>query len=113
MATSADIITPRARVDRGLLNETLAEYAKLDRRLREDIKRHKQLEDTAKDLVRELGSDYDHDDVLCTLGKPQQRTKWNTRELDGYAIANPDVLQFRSSYTTKASVRLTVKGKKA
>jgi hypothetical protein len=38
----------------------------------------------------------------------KERTKWNTAGLEGYAISNPDVLEFQTKYWASPSLSITV-----
>lgn len=63
-----------------------------------------------KCAVMELGESVALGSIKATYRRPSVRVKWNTKGLDGYIIAHPEVGSFRSESSVKGSVSIKVVG---
>ncbi len=77
------------------IEEKLERYAALQTELKPVTDKIKALEAEIKDYVKEHG-DIESDNARTETIDVKGRVKWDTQALDGYAVANPDVLQFRT-----------------
>ena len=62
-----------------------------------------QAQDEVKRAVLEHGSSVKHAGLHAVWKKG--RVKWNTKGLDGYAVAHPEILGFRSEGNPSVSIR--------
>lgn len=77
-------------------------------RLTESKAKVEELEEAAKNAVKASGSSYKGEDVnlVFTPG----RASWNTKALDGYAVAHPEIEKFKTVGEPSVAVR-PIKGK--
>jgi hypothetical protein len=64
------------------------------------------LEKEIKADVSEIGKSIATSVANANYRKGYVRTSWDSKKLDGYAIANPDVLKFRKETVVKPSVSI-------
>ena len=72
------------------LQEMLQEYAAIDTEFGVFMKRHAALAKAVKSTVLDTGEIADG----VTIGRPYTRRSWDSKGLTGYAVANPEILQF-------------------
>ena len=62
-----------------------------------------------KELVLGKGTSVSHRNVRAAITRAHVRVFWDSKGLDGYAVADEKILKFRSEREYKTSVRVTVK----
>lgn len=85
-------------------------YAELYRETREQIAEMDALADGIKKAAREASSTISHGAVTAEWRKPSVRTTWDSKALEGYAAAHPEILPFRTVTETAAAISIKVKG---
>jgi hypothetical protein len=76
------------------------EQAELDR-LKGEIKAH----------VLEVGDTVSHGAVVAQYRSGYKRVSWDSKRLDGYAAANPEILAFRKESEVSPTVSISVKAR--
>ena len=89
----------------------MAEYEKLYVALRPSMDKLERLKETIKTLVLQEGSTVSHGATTATYRKGYARVSWDSKKLDGYAAAHPEMLPFRSETGVSPSVSISVKEK--
>lgn len=91
------------------LEELVTEFRNLKVKLAFELERLDYLQKKIKADIRETGEVPQVEGVQITFRKPlKPRVKWNTSALEGYAVANPDVLQFQTKYMPNPSIIIKV-----
>ena len=88
----------------------MAEYEKLYVSLQPSMDKLKRLKEMIKTLVLQVGRTCSHGATTATYRKGYVRVSWDGKGLDGYAVANPEVLHFRKESKVESTVSISVKG---
>lgn len=91
------------------LAEKLARFRDMKSEVDPLVRMMKSLEQEIKELVAVTGEIVTVQGATVTTTAPQLRKYWNGKGLEGYAVANPEVLEFMTEKETKRSVRIIVK----
>ena len=91
------------------LEELLVNYRDMRVELAMSLEQLTSLEKQIKDIVRNTGEVAEIDGARITVTKPKApRVKWDTKALEGFAAAHPELLALRSEYWVNPSVRIIV-----
>lgn len=90
------------------LEQLLEKYRDMQIELRPHIEALKELETAIKNHVRETAEVAQIDGASVKIRRGSIRTKWDTKALEGYAVANPDVLEFMTKTQTADVVTIKV-----
>ncbi len=91
------------------LEEMLTEYRDMKVEMAFPLERLGQLETQIKDLVRETGETPEIEGARIKVTTPKKpRVKWDTKALEGFAAAHPELAALKSEYWAKPSVRIVV-----
>jgi hypothetical protein len=91
------------------LEEMLQEYRDMKIELAFPLERLKKLETQIKDVVRETGETAEIDGAYIKVTTPKKaRVRWDTKALEGFAAAHPELLELKTEYWAKPSVRIVV-----
>ena len=84
-------------------------YEKLYLELAPKIALLEKLKEGIKGEVLEIGESASHGKVKATYKKGYSRVTWDSKGLDGYAVAHPEVRALREEKEYGASVSITVR----
>ncbi len=90
------------------LEKMLEEYAIKSAEIGPKLKELKELEKKIKEHVRGTGEVISTDRVSVNVRPGSTRVSWDSKGLAGYAVANPDILAFRSESVSKSVVTIKV-----
>lgn len=86
------------------VSEKLAQLRDMKAELGPALAEMKRLENEIKAELLETGEKVNVDGVTVTFRKGGLSTRWDSKALEGYAIAYPEVLEFKTVSERKASV---------
>ena len=87
----------------------MEEYERLYREMLPIREKLDSLKKDIKSVVLQGGNAISHGAVTATYRKGYTRVSWDSKGLDGYAVANPGVLHFRRESKVKSTVSISVK----
>ena len=90
------------------LEEALVMYRDLTTEYAPAVERLAELKKQIVNHVRKTGEVASLDGVQVTISPGQNRVKWNTKALEGFVVAHPELEALKTEYTTQPVVRLKV-----
>ena len=90
------------------LQAVIVTYEDLYSEIAQDVETLATLKAEIVALVKERGESFSHINVTATLKNGYTRTSWDTGGLNGYAVVNPDVLEFKKETKVGKSVAVKV-----
>lgn len=91
------------------LEELLTEYRDMKIELAFPLERLSVLEKQIKDIVKETGETAEIEGARIKVTPPKNpRARWNTKALEGFAAAHPELLELKTEYWPSPSVRIIV-----
>ena len=90
------------------LASMLEMYRDMKAELQPQIDALKQIENAIKTHVRDTGEVATGDGASVKIRKGSTRTSWDSKGLKGYAVANPDILQFMTEKRSADVVTIKV-----
>ena len=91
------------------LEEKVAIFRDMSIELAVPLEQLKKLEKDIRAEIKETGELPTVEGVTMKVVSPKKpRTKWDSAKLEGYAVANPDVLEFRTQSWASPSLYITV-----
>lgn len=94
------------------LQAMMEEYEALYVKLASSIERLASMKRGIQDTVKAFGRSVEHGNVEATFRKGYERTSWDSKGLDGYRVAHPEISAFRSTKQVGPSVAIKVKEQK-
>lgn len=92
-----------------LLELKLAEYRDMKTELAFPLEKLSKLEKEIRDLVKTTGEVAEIDGARIKVIRPKNpRVRWNTKALEGFAAAHPELQALREEYWPSPSVRIEV-----
>lgn len=97
--------------DSELFNEMVKEFAAIGERIAPQLKMMADLKKSIESHMKKTGEEFDCDAVKITRRKGYIRTSWNSQALIGYAVAHPEINEFKKTSVVKESLTIKVQNK--
>jgi hypothetical protein len=91
------------------LEELLTEYRDMKIELAYPLEQLTKLEKQIKDIVKETGETAEIEGARIKVIPPRNpRARWDTKALEGFAAAHPELLELKTEYWPSPSVRIVI-----